>query len=245
MLRWKAPRAGLQRFDMNDYIQGRYSIGQTDIQDRISFVRSVYLWLMAGFIVAGLAAFGAFLTQSFWIPWLMKGSMFMWILFGAQMGAIFFAQAVSRKRPLNILGYAIFTGISGYVAGIISIIYATTIGPATVLAAAGMTAADFLVLTVITFVTKKDFSFLRSFVIVGVAVMFFGGLVAAIFHLETMSLVIAGVAVIACSAKILYDTSAMLRTQDYSDPAGFALSLFVSLYNIFISLLRLLGGRRN
>ena len=98
---------------------------------------------------------------------------------------------------------------------------------------------------VINFVTKKDFGFLRSFVIVGVAVMFFGGLVAAIFHLETMSLVIAGVAVIACSAKILYDTSAMLRTQDYSDPAGFALSLFVSLYNIFISLLRLLGGRRN
>jgi modulator of FtsH protease len=36
----------------------------------------------------------------------------------------------------------------------------------------------------------------------------------------------------------------MLRTEDYSDPAGFALSLFVSLYNIFLSLLRLLGGRR-
>ena len=37
----------------------------------------------------------------------------------------------------------------------------------------------------------------------------------------------------------------MLRTGDFSDPAGFALALFVSLYNIFISLLRLLGGRRN
>lgn len=231
---------------MNDYIQGRYSIGQTDIQDRISFVRSVYLWLMGGFAVAGLAALAAWITTPLWVAAFQSmGRMFGWLIFGAQMGAIFFAQAVSRRRPLNILAYVLFTGISGYVAGMISIIYATTIGPATVLAAAGMTAADFLVLTVITFVTKKDFSFLRSFVIVGVAVMFFGGLVAAIFNLETMSLVIAGVAVIACSAKILYDTSAMLRTQDYSDPAGFALSLFVSLYNIFISLLRLLGGRRN
>lgn len=230
---------------MNNPIGSGSYVGYTGIQDRISFVRSVYLWLMAGFVVAGLAAYGAFLTQAVWVPWLMKGSMFMWLLFGAQMGAIFFAQAVSRKRPLNILAYGIFTGVSGYIAGIISTIYMTTIGPGLVLAAAGMTAADFLVLTIVTFVSKKDFSFLRNFVIVGVAVMFFGSLIAAIFHLETMSLVIAGVAVIACSAKILYDTSAMLRTQDFSDPAGFALSLFVSLYNIFISLLRLLGGRRD
>ena len=114
------------------------------------------------------------------------------------------------------------------------------------LAAFGMTAGDFLLLTVITFVTKKDFSFLRNFVIIGIGVMFFGSLIGAIFHLETLQPPgHLGVAVIACSAKILYDTSAMLRTQDFSDPAGFALSLFVSLYNIFLSLLRLLGGRRN
>jgi FtsH-binding integral membrane protein len=36
----------------------------------------------------------------------------------------------------------------------------------------------------------------------------------------------------------------MLRTDDYSDPAGFALALFVSLYNILIALMNLLGGGR-
>jgi modulator of FtsH protease len=231
---------------MNYDIGGSSYPAQAGLQDRISFIRSVYLWLMGGFAVAGLAALAAYVTTPLWVAAMQStGRMFGWLIFGAQMGAILFAQAVSRKRPLNIFAYALFTAISGYVAGMISIIYATTIGPGVVLAAAGMTAGDFLVLTVVTFVTKKDFSFLRNFVIVGVAVMFFGGLIAAIFQLETFSLVIAGVAVIACSAKILYDTSAMLRTQDFSDPAGFALSLFVSLYNIFISLLRLLGGRRN
>ena len=231
---------------MNNDIQGRFYASPVGIEDRISFIRSVYLWLMGGFAMAGLAAFGAYATTPLWVAaFRSMGSMFGWLIFGAQMGAIFFAQAVSRRRPLNILAYALFTGISGYVAGMISTIYATTIGPGVVLAAAGMTAADFLVLTAVTFVTRKDFSFLRSFVIIGVSVMFFGGLIAAIFHLEAFSLVISAIAVIACSAKILYDTSAMLRTQDYSDPAGFALSLFVSLYNIFISLLRLLGGRRN
>ena len=59
-----------------------------------------------------------------------------------------------------------------------------------------------------------------------------------------LGLVAAAVAVVACSAKVLYDTSVMLKTDVLSDPAGFALSLFVSLYNILLSLMRLLGGRR-
>lgn len=226
--------------------EGRFYQLQEGIQDRITFVRNVYLWLMGGFVVAGMGALAAFLTLPIWASWLQTmGQLFFWILFFAQMGAIFFASAVSRKRPLNIFAYGLFTGLSGFIAGMISLMVASTTGFGTVLAAAGMTASDFLLLTVTVFVTKKDFSFLRSFVIVGIGVMFFGGLVAAIFHLPTFSLVISAVAVIACSAKILWDTSAMLRTSDLSDPAGFALSLFVSLYNIFISLLNLLGGRRN
>lgn len=231
---------------MNYDIGGRAYAAQAGLQDRISFIRSVYLWLMGGFAVAGLAALGAYGTQPLWTAaFRSMGSLFIWLLFGAQMGSIFFARAVGRRRPLNILAYALFTGISGYIAGMISILYASVLGPGLVLAAAGMTAGDFLVLTVVTFVSKKDFSFLRNFVIIGIGVMFFGSLIGAIFHLETLSLLAAGVAVVACSAKILYDTSAMLRTRDFSDPAGFALSLFVSLYNIFLSLLRLLGGRRN
>jgi modulator of FtsH protease len=225
--------------------EGRFYQMQEGVQDRITFVRNVYLWLMGGFAVAGLGAITAYLTLPSLRSLPISGQAFMWILFGAQFGAVLFASAVSRKRPLNMLAYALFTAISGYIAGLISLIVGTTNGYGIVLASAGMTAADFLLLTITVFVTKKDFSFLRSFVIVGVGVMFFGGLVAAIFHLPTFSLVISAVAVIACSAKILWDTSAMLRTSDLSDPAGFALSLFVSLYNIFISLLNLLGGRRN
>lgn len=231
---------------MNYEIEGRSYAATAGLQDRIAFVRSVYLWLMGGFAVAGLAALAAYVSTPIWAPVLQSSPrMFMLLIFAAQMGAIFFAQAVSRKRPLNILAYALFTGISGFVAGMISLMYAATIGPGVVFAAAGMTAADFLLLTVVTFVSKRDFSFLRNFVIIGIGVMFFGGLIAWIFQLEGFSLIISAIAVIACSAKILYDTSAMLRTQDFSDPAGFALSLFVSLYNIFLSLLRLLGGRRN
>jgi modulator of FtsH protease len=211
-------------------------------QSRVDFVRSVYLWLMGGFAVAALGALSAPVVGPALVA--AAGGFWHWILFGVQFGSLLFASAVSRRKPLNRVAYALFTYISGTIAGIVALIIAQGAGFTPVILAFGLTGVVFMTLTVTAFVSKKDFSFLRNFVIVGIAVMFFGSLAAAIFHLETFGLVISGVAVIACSAKLLWDTSAMLRTQDFSDPAGFALALFVSLYNIFIALMNLLGGRR-
>ena len=214
----------------------------TGTQSRIDFVRNVYLWLMGGFAVAALGALSAPLIGNALIS--VAGRFWFWILFGAQFGTLMFASSVSRRKHLNRVAYAIFTYVSGVIAGIIALAVAHGAGFKPVFMAFGLTGTVFMTLTVTAFVSKRDFSFLRNFVIVGIAVMFFGSLAAAIFHLETFSLIISGVAVIACSAKLLWDTSAMLRTDDFGDPAGFALALFVSLYNILISLMNLLGGRR-
>ena len=217
--------------------------GATDgARARIDFVRSVYFWLMGGFAVAALGALSAPFVAQALIP--VAGRYLGWVLFGVQFGTLLFASSVSRRQPLNKVAYGLFTFVSGVIAGIIALVIARGAGFTPVFLAFGLTGVVFMTLTVTAFVSKKDFSFLRNFVIVGIAVMFFGSLAAAIFHLETFSLIISGVAVIACSAKLLWDTSTMLRTNDFGDPAGFALSLFVSLYNIFISLMNLLGGRR-
>lgn len=211
-------------------------------QTRIDFVRSVYLWLMGGFVVAALGALSAPFIAAALVP--LAGRFLGWVLFGIQFGTLMFASSVSRRRPLNRVAYALFTFVSGVIAGIVALVVARTAGLMPVFTAFGLTGAVFLSLTVTAFVSRRDFSFLRQFVIVGIAVMFFGSLAAAFFRLETFSLVVSGVAVIACSAKLLWDTSALLRTDDLGDPAGFALSLFVSLYNIFIALMNILGGRR-
>jgi modulator of FtsH protease len=212
-------------------------------RDRAGFIRSVYLWLMGGFAIAALGALSAPAVARVLVP--VVGSFFGWALFGVQFGTLLFASRVRRRQPLNRVAFALFTYVSGIIAGIVALVVAQGAGFQPVLTAFGLTGVVFLTLTGTAVVSKKDFSFLRNFVIVGIAVMFFGGLAAAIFHLDTFGLVISGVAVIACSAKLLWDTSAMLRTQDFSDPAGFALALFVSLYNILLALMTLLsGGRR-
>lgn len=224
-----------------DY-QSSWQGASTGAQSRIDFVRSVYLWLMGGFAVAALGALSAPFVAAALVP--LAGRFLGWVLFGIQFGSLMFASSVSRQRPLNRVAYALFTFVSGVIAGIVALVIARAAGFLPVLTAFGLTGTVFLTLTVTAFVSRRDFSFLRQFVIVGIAVMFFGSLAAALFRLEALSLVISGVAVIACSAKLLWDTSAMLRTDDLGDPAGFALALFVSLYNIFIALMNILGGRR-
>jgi modulator of FtsH protease len=211
-------------------------------QSRVDFVRNVYLWLMGGFALAALGALSAPFVAAALVP--VAGRFLGWVLFGVQFGTLMFASSVSRRKPLNRVAYGLFTFVSGVIAGIIALVIAQGAGFTPVFLAFGLTGVVFLTLTITAFVSKRDFSFLRNFVIVGISVMFFGSLAAMIFHLEAFRLVISGVAVIACSAKLLWDTSAMLRTHDFGDPAGFALSLFVSLYNIFIALMNLLGGRR-
>ncbi len=225
-----------------DHLQPSWQQAESGVEARIRFVRSVYAWLMGGFAVAAVGA----VVSPFTVRPLVEltGRFWIWALVIAQWGAIFFASAVSRRKPLNMLAYGLFTFISGTIAGILSLVVAQGSGAQTVLLALGLTALIFLTLTITAFVSKKDFSFLRNFVIVGLVVMVAGGLIAAIFNLPTLSLIVSGVAVIACSAKLLWDTSAMLRTGDFSNPVGVALSLFVSLYNIFISLLNILGRRR-
>jgi len=221
----------------------QYSTDTVLNQDRVSFVRNVYAWLMGGFVVAAVGALSAPLVTALLLP--MLGRFFILPLILAFYGTFFWANAVSRRKPQNRYAYAAFTFVAGILAGFASLVTAQQSGLGVVMAALGMTAADFLVLSAIALVSKRDFSFLGGFITTGLVIAIVGSLIGIFFHVEMFHLLISAIIVIACSAKILYDTSLMLRTGNTGDAAAFALSLFISLLNIFLSLLRLLGGRRN
>jgi modulator of FtsH protease len=210
--------------------------------NRTAFIRNTYLWLMYGFGIATVGALSAGPVTTFVVA--IFGSLSIWALFAMQFGSLIWAQAVSRRKPLNKYAYSIFTFICGVFA---NIIISTTqrSGSNIVLVAFCMTATIFLLLSAIAFVSGKDFSFLRNFVIIGIGVAFLGSLLSMMFDIGTFDMLISSIMVIALSAKILWDTSIILRTDDYSDSAGFALSLFVGLYNIFISLIHILSGHRD
>ncbi len=224
--------------------EGRTIFGVSRAEERTAFVRSVYLWLVGGFAVAFV---GTLATVPVLTVLMSAFGRFAWLpLIIAFYGSFMWARAVSRRKPMNRFAYALFTFVSGILAGIGILSATQASGPGIVLAAFAMTAADFLVLSLVAFVTKKDFSFLGNFVIVGLTVAVVAMIIGFFYHAEIFHLMISAIVVIACSAKLLWDTSRMLRENDFSDAAGFALSLFISLLNIFLHLLRLLsGGRRN
>jgi len=221
----------------------QYNTTQTAAPDRLLFIRSVYTWLMGGFIVAAIGAVAAPYAGTLLFPVL--GRFFVLALIVVFYGTFFWANAVSHRRPQNRLAYTAFTFVAGLLAGFVSLAAAHSSGLGIVLTALGMTAADFLTLTIIAFVSKRDFSFLGGFITTGLVIAFVGCIVGIFLHVALLNLLISAVIVIACSAKILYDTSQMLRVGRMEDAASFALSLFISLLNIFLSLLNLLSGRRD
>jgi modulator of FtsH protease len=224
--------------------EGRTIFGASRAEERTAFVRSVYLWLMGGFAVAGVGALSSPIVLGYLIG--AMGRFFYWPIIIVYFGTFFWAQKVSRSKPQNRYAFAAFTFVSGILAGMAMLAASQVAGPGIVITAFTMTAVDFLILSAVAHFSKKDFSFLGSFIAVGLGIALVAILIGFFVHVEIFHLAISAIIVIACSAKILWDTSRMLQTGDFSDAAGFALSLFISLLNIFINLLRLLsGGRRN
>lgn len=139
-----------------------------------------------------------------------------------------------------ILTFAL-TGFMGYTVGpIISSYVGAGLGSSVVTAFA-LTAAIFVGLSAYTVVTKKDFSFLSSFVLAGVIVLM-GAMVINLFvNIPALSLAVAAGFALFSSVMIAYETSAIIHGGERNYVLA-TVGLFVSIYNLFLSLLQLLGA---
>jgi modulator of FtsH protease len=133
------------------------------------------------------------------------------------------------------------TGFMGYTLGpIISHYLSLPNGGQTVMMAMGGTAAIFLGLSSYALTTKKDFSFMGGFLMVGVLVAFLAGLAAIFFEIPALSLTVSAAFVSLMSGLILFETSNIIHGGETNYVMA-TVSLFVSIFNLFTSLLQLLG----
>jgi modulator of FtsH protease len=133
------------------------------------------------------------------------------------------------------------TGFMGYTLGpIISHYLSLPNGGQTVMMAMGGTAAIFIGLSAYALTTKKDFSFMGGFLMVGILVAFLASLAAIFFQIPALSLTVSAAFVLLMSGFILYETSNIIRGGETNYVMA-TLSLFVSIFNLFTSLLQLLG----
>jgi len=148
-----------------------------------------------------------------------------------------------RNSAWGIAAVFALTGFMGLTLGPIlsQYIAAFSNGGQIVATAFGGTGAIFLGLSAYAVTTKKDFSFLGGFIMVGVLVAFLAGLGAAIFQIPALSLAVSAAFVLLMSGLILWETSNIIHGGETNYIMA-TVSLYVAIFNLFVSLLQLLAA---
>lgn len=146
-----------------------------------------------------------------------------------------------RNSAWGLAAVFALTGFMGLTLGpILQTYLALPNGGETVMTALGGTGVIFLALSAYALTTRKDFSFLGGFLMVGILVAFLGSLAAALFTLPLVGLAMSAMFILLMSGFILYQTGQLVHGSEDNYILA-TVSLYVSIYNLFLSLLQILG----
>lgn len=169
------------------------------------------------------------------------GQMNMLIFFIGAYGLMFLVHKTANSAA-GLAAIFAFTGFMGFTLGpILSLYLSVPNGAQLVMTALAMTGATFIGLSAVALVTRKDFSFLGNFLMAGAIVLILAMVVAMIFNIGALALAVSAGFVLFSSAVILYQTSEIVHRAGETNYILATVTLYVSIYNLFISLLSLLG----
>ena len=156
-------------------------------------------------------------------------------------GLLFLARRF-RNSALGIVFVFALTGFMGFTLGPIISFYLTALpnGGQIVMTAMGGTGIIFLGLSAYALTTRKDFSFLGGMLFAGILVAFLAGLGAIIFSIPALSMAVSAMFILLMSGLILYQTSQIIHGGETNYIMA-TVTLYVAIYNLFLSLLHLLG----
>ena len=154
---------------------------------------------------------------------------------------LLFATAKFRNSGLGLVFVFALTGFMGVTLGpILSSYLALPNGGQIVMNAMAATGIIFLSLSAYALTSKKDFSFMGGFLMAGILVAFLAGLGAIFFEMPALSLAVSAMFVLLMSGLILYETSNIINGGETNYIMA-TTTLFVAIFNLFTSLLHLLG----
>ena len=217
------------------------TVGQLMQEAQMSFIRKTYVLFLAGILTAivmgyltlNFAPLTALAVSIVRMPILM-----IVLLIGGSIGA----QVLAQRPGLDVVALFGFTGLLGFLMAIIIASYA----PAVVGQAGLMSAVIFGSLTAYAFISRKNFNFLGGMLFVGMISLILGSIINAIFFKSfNFSYFLSWGILVMSSGWVLYDTSNMIHNYRREQAGAAALGLFISFWNIFMSLLNILGGNRD
>ncbi|WP_048307316.1 Bax inhibitor-1/YccA family protein [Halomonas sp. PR-M31] len=210
---------------------------QTSAVSTNKVLRNTYMLLAMTLLFSAVTA-GAAMAMG-------VGQMNIFVFFIGAYGLMFLVHKTANSA-MGLLATFAFTGFMGFTLGpVLSLYLSIPNGAQLVMTALAMTGATFLGLSAVALITKKDFSFLGNFLLAGAIVLILAMVVAMIFNITALALAVSAGFVLFSSAVILYQTSEIVHRAGETNYILAAITLYVSIYNLFISLLSILGVMNN
>lgn len=196
-------------------------------------LKNTYILLSATLLFSALTAWMSMAFQ--WPP------LGMIVTLVGYFGLLFLTSKFSNSS-LGILFVFALTGFMGLTLGPILSYYITSIpnGDQLVMTAMGGTGVIFLALSAYALVSRKDFSFMGGILMAGILVAFLAGIGAAVFAIPALSLAVSAMFILLMSGMILWQTSAIIHGGETNYIMA-TVTLYISIYNLFLSLLQILG----
>lgn len=194
-------------------------------------LRNTYLLLGMTLVFSSVIAFVAMSMNAPALPW--------WGVLAGFYGLLFLTNATANSGA-GILSVFALTGFLGYTLGpILNRYLGAGLGDAVALAL-GATALVFFACSAYVLTTKKDMSFLSGMMMALFVVLLVGVIANIFLHIPALSLALSGLFVIFSSGAILLTTSNIIHNGE-TNYIRATVDLYVSLYNLFVSFLQILG----
>jgi FtsH-binding integral membrane protein len=230
------------------------AVATLGVSDRVAFLRKAYGLLGVSLLVwaGATAAFFRYATETSWkfSKWALSGQLNWLLVIGLLMVSGMVAQKLARSntsRTVQLLGLGVEVGAWTFLMQPLLWVLFLKFQPsgAQAILAQGTVAtlAIFTGLTATVFITKKDFTFLRGVITVGMFAAM-GIILASMLFGFTLGLVFIGAMIMLLALKILYDTSQMLNYFPPTHYVSASLMLFSTVATLFWYIINLLMEMR-
>ncbi|KAM7187401.1 Inhibitor of apoptosis-promoting Bax1 domain containing protein [Naviculisporaceae sp. PSN 640] len=217
------------------------TVAEATIDIRNQFIRKVYTILTVQLVATGAVSAVSFFSDSY-KAYIQSHFALFWL---SLIGSMVFVGLTYWKRhsyPTNLLFLSGFTLLEAYTISVVVTFYETNI----VLNAVFLTAGIFIFLTAFACQTKYDFTSWIPYVGVALwSLILMGFIYIFLPYSSTAELVYGGIGALIFSAYILIDTQMVLRHHHVEEEIAAALSLYLDIINLFLSILRILNSQNN
>lgn len=204
-----------------------------------SVIRNTYILLSMTLLFSAFTA---------WLAMVTNAAPMGFVVLPIYIGLLFLTQSL-RNSVWGIASIFAFTGFMGYTLGPILnfTIQGFNNGTQMIMTSLGLTGLIFFALSGYALTTRKDFSYLGGFLFVVATIGMMASIVGLFFPVPLLYLGVSSAFVLIASGMILFQTSQLINGGERNYIMA-TISLYVSIYNLFISLLQLfmlLAGRRD